>query len=178
MNENMKKCRVYYRKNKERELMKRKIYAQQNKVKISKRNRLNHLKKYGITEDEYNQLYQKQNECCAICGKHQSKLKRKLNIDHDHSTGEIRGLLCPKCNTALPLIENKKWIEKTYEYLSLNNKQTQRIKELESQPRCPCGGKLEGTGYDTKTKDVVFDCNKCGAQLILESKMWQKILKG
>lgn len=56
---------------------------------------------YGITEDEYNTLFDKQHGCCAICGVHQSQLTRRLHIDHDHQTGEIRGLLCMKCNRAL-----------------------------------------------------------------------------
>lgn len=56
---------------------------------------------YGITEDDYNTLFNKQHGCCAICGVHQSQLKRRLHIDHDHQTGEIRGLLCMKCNRAL-----------------------------------------------------------------------------
>lgn len=35
---------------------------------------------------------------CAICGKHESEFKRQLALDHNHETGEPRGLLCTNCN--------------------------------------------------------------------------------
>lgn len=55
----------------------------------------------NMTMDIYNQMFAEQHGCCAICGTHQTELKRKLAVDHDHETGEIRGLLCGKCNVAL-----------------------------------------------------------------------------
>ncbi len=61
-----------------------------------------HLKYlYGISLEDYNDLFQKQSGRCAICKSHQSKLKRALVVDHNHDTGEIRGLLCDKCNLTL-----------------------------------------------------------------------------
>ena len=56
------------------------------------------LRKYGITQRQYNSLLKKQNDSCAVCGKHKSKEKRNLCVDHDHKTGQIRGLLCFLCN--------------------------------------------------------------------------------
>jgi len=56
------------------------------------------LKKYGITEDDYQALLQKQKGLCGCCGRPASVFKRRLALDHDHSTGEIRGLLCIFCN--------------------------------------------------------------------------------
>lgn len=53
---------------------------------------------YGIDLQIYNQMFEQQNGCCAICGKHQSELKIALAVDHDHKTGKIRGLLCRQCN--------------------------------------------------------------------------------
>lgn len=41
---------------------------------------------------------EEQKGCCAICGKHQSKLKSKLHVDHCHVTGKVRQLLCKTCN--------------------------------------------------------------------------------
>lgn len=58
-------------------------------------------RKYNITLEEYNKIFELQNGCCAICGKHQSSLRRSLCVDHNHSTGKIRGLLCDICNHGL-----------------------------------------------------------------------------
>ena len=67
---------------------------------------------YGITSDNYNQLFQQQKGHCAICGKHQSKLKRRLDIDHNHKTGKVRGLLCNYCNKVIEKhINNPSWFK-------------------------------------------------------------------
>jgi len=58
-------------------------------------------KKYGITVKQYDELLEKQNQCCAICDKHASEFKTRLAVDHNHVTGEIRGLLCTYCNHRL-----------------------------------------------------------------------------
>jgi hypothetical protein len=60
--------------------------------------------KYNISLEEYNALFDEQKGCCAICGRHQTEFKRSLVVDHSHITGEIRGLLCNGCNTALGLV--------------------------------------------------------------------------
>ncbi|KKK86524.1 hypothetical protein LCGC14_2762410, partial [marine sediment metagenome] len=44
----------------------------------------------------WNKFFEKQLGCCAICGRHQSELKQRLALDHDHETGEYRGLLCTR----------------------------------------------------------------------------------
>ena len=62
--------------------------------------------KYGITVEQYNQMFQDQLGCCAICKIHQSELKRKLNVDHDHITGRVRGLLCTQCNRGIGLLKD------------------------------------------------------------------------
>lgn len=66
------------------------------------------IRRFGITEEQYNKLLAKQKECCAICGRHQSNFKNRLHIDHDHKTGIIRGLLCAGCNTGLGVYEKRK----------------------------------------------------------------------
>jgi len=57
-----------------------------------------HLKRIrGISVDMYTEMYTRQNGCCAIC-----RIKHsKLNVDHDHATGAVRGLLCNLCNIGL-----------------------------------------------------------------------------
>lgn len=54
--------------------------------------------RYGISLDDYNALFNKQGGRCAVCGRHQSVLKNTLSVDHNHETGEVRGLLCYQCN--------------------------------------------------------------------------------
>lgn len=56
---------------------------------------------YNLTLEEYNQMFEIQCGCCAICCKHQNELKRPLGVDHDHITGKVRGLLCNHCNSGI-----------------------------------------------------------------------------
>ncbi|GAA3729966.1 hypothetical protein GCM10022239_03230 [Leifsonia bigeumensis] len=56
--------------------------------------------KFGITIEEYERMLAMQDGRCRICGTLPAE-KRRLAVDHDHATGEIRGLLCSHCNTAL-----------------------------------------------------------------------------
>jgi len=77
-----------------------------------KRQHLYNLKYYyGIGENEYDRLYDKQKGKCAICGIHQSKTKRALNVDHNHKTKKVRGLLCTKCNTSIGGLEGDDGIQ-------------------------------------------------------------------
>jgi hypothetical protein len=65
-------------------------------------------KSYNITIAQYDEMLLKQNDCCAICKRHKSevtvKRKNHLCVDHNHSTGKIRGLLCDKCNRGIGLL--------------------------------------------------------------------------
>jgi hypothetical protein len=54
--------------------------------------------KYGITLEQYNQMHAAQNHSCDICKKHQDNFKSSLHVDHNHKTGNVRGLLCFRCN--------------------------------------------------------------------------------
>ncbi|MCR4285084.1 MAG: endonuclease VII domain-containing protein [archaeon] len=73
-------------------------YVEKNKDKIRERN----IKRsYDITLEDYNELFFNQHGCCAICGTHQIDFKRQLFLDHCHTTGKIRGLLCQHCNFIL-----------------------------------------------------------------------------
>ena len=61
----------------------------------------NLIRRYGITLEDYNKIFAKQNGKCKICDIHQSEFKIALSVDHCHKTGNIRGLLCRDCNTSL-----------------------------------------------------------------------------
>lgn len=60
----------------------------------------NYMLKYtfGITPEQYDQMLVEQNHRCYICQKREDEFKKKLAVDHDHLTNEIRGLLCHVCN--------------------------------------------------------------------------------
>ena len=59
------------------------------------------INSYGITLKEYNDLLIKQDYKCSICLKN-----KKLVVDHCHTTGKVRGLLCSKCNTGLGFFDD------------------------------------------------------------------------
>jgi hypothetical protein len=59
------------------------------------------MKFYGITKDQWMEIFLKQNGACKVCGIHQSELKMNLVVDHDHASGKVRGLLCRSCNLVI-----------------------------------------------------------------------------
>jgi hypothetical protein len=72
--------------------------------------------KFGISKSDYNLMLKKQNGVCLIC---QKKDTRRLSVDHDHNTGEIRGLLCTKCNAVLGQVDdNIETLKKMIIYLT------------------------------------------------------------
>jgi hypothetical protein len=63
--------------------------------------RQSHLRrKYGITIEDYDRMFDAQHGVCAICNEPRPD-ERTLHVDHDHETGAVRGLLCFRCNNAL-----------------------------------------------------------------------------
>lgn len=60
-------------------------------------------KKYGISLDTYTSESNIRNNMCDIC----SKQVKSLHVDHDHSTGKIRGYLCGSCNRGIGLLQDK-----------------------------------------------------------------------
>jgi len=85
--------REFYSKNKEDIIQKKRTY------------RLNRY--YGITNQDYIQMLNKQKGVCALCGKAETyKLQgkiRALAVDHNNKTKQVRQLLCVRCNTTLGL---------------------------------------------------------------------------
>jgi len=66
-----------------------------------RRERAGHLKrKYGITIEQYDELLAGQGGGCAICGR-EPRPDISLHLDHDHESGQLRGILCFRCNNAL-----------------------------------------------------------------------------
>jgi len=60
--------------------------------------------RYGMSPEEYEELLEEQLNCCACCGSSNPKRKAGFVIDHDHSTGLVRGLLCHNCNIGIGLL--------------------------------------------------------------------------
>jgi hypothetical protein len=75
----------------------------------------------GLTREQWQVIYNKQNGRCAICGKSQDKLGYKLQIDYDHGIGKVRGLLCRKCNMGIGMFgEDVENIQKAIRYLEIS----------------------------------------------------------
>jgi len=62
---------------------------------------MSHLPKYGLTPEQWDAMYEGQRGRCAIC---KEIPKQSLQVDHCHTTGEVRGLLCPPCNRAIGML--------------------------------------------------------------------------
>lgn len=98
-----KKYSQWYRANKEyvRE------YKRKYRLKCKEQERNRALKyRFGINLTEYNKMHAKQRGKCAICrkpetSKHYSGTVRCLSVDHNHTTGEVRQLLCNRCNKVI-----------------------------------------------------------------------------
>ena len=80
-------------------------YRRQNRDRLRKQDRERQIKKlYGMTMNEHDELLTKQNGVCLGCGATNFNGKSyHLAVDHNHETGEVRGLLCLKCNRILGL---------------------------------------------------------------------------
>lgn len=87
------------------------IYCKKCRARLAKESRKikpnvgrNHsrFKRYGITKEQYYSMLEAQGGACSICGaKEPGAGHPELYIDHDHSTGNVRGLLCRDCNLML-----------------------------------------------------------------------------
>jgi hypothetical protein len=73
-----------------------------------------HIEKtYGIDIEEFERLKEKQNNRCAVCDR-----ETKLCIDHDHSSGKVRGLLCNSCNSGIGFLgDDDAGVKKALDYL-------------------------------------------------------------
>jgi hypothetical protein len=76
-----------------------------------------YIKTYGITVDDYNRMFEEQGGKCKICGTEEPKSRgnKHFAVDHCHTTGQVRGLLCNVCNIAVGFYE--KHSNKVVEYL-------------------------------------------------------------
>ena len=90
-----------------------------------------HLKRrYDISRTQYESLLQLQGGRCAICRRGpEGSGKKKLTVDHDHLTGEVRGLLCNHCNVALGnLRDDPLVVRAALAYLESDHSHTRLVK--------------------------------------------------
>lgn len=83
-------------------------YRAANSDKVQRSFTRSQLKKYGLSIEDFDELLAMQDGGCAICGREDygTSQARRLAVDHCHSTGTIRGLLCWNCNTVLGKFED------------------------------------------------------------------------
>ncbi len=73
-------------------------------------------RRFNITLEQYDKMFEEQNGVCAVCGL--PEITKRLAVDHNHDTGEIRGLLCDRCNFTLGLVsENVDTLQNAINYL-------------------------------------------------------------
>lgn len=88
------------------------IWKAKNPEKVRQYQRVTNLKKFGLSNESYNLMVEQQKNLCAICKKPEifvhSKTKEiaRLAVDHCHTTGKTRKLLCKNCNTGLGLFKD------------------------------------------------------------------------
>lgn len=79
------------------------------------------FRKFGITREEYVNLFKLQGGLCAICRLARTGKHGNLVVDHCHRTGRVRGLLCNYCNTGIgQLMDSPDLLEKAAQYLRTN----------------------------------------------------------
>jgi hypothetical protein len=113
----------YNLKNRDKILAQRRAHYHKNKDKITEQKRKSYdyekykdrrlRRTYGISLDDYKEKLKEQNNCCACCGLSVEDLpsfnsqhnKKVLVVDHCHTTGKVRDLLCNRCNTVVGLCD-------------------------------------------------------------------------
>jgi hypothetical protein len=70
-------------------------------------------RRYGITQQWYDLKLEEQEHSCAICGRSAKEMTYLLHVDHDHRTGDVRGLLCSPCNVYLGYIKDRQEVLQT-----------------------------------------------------------------
>lgn len=73
----------------------------------------NYKARYGIDREEFERMARAQLGACSICGNDE----KRLVVDHNHSTGKVRDLLCDRCNRAVGVVEEPGMLEKLLAYL-------------------------------------------------------------
>lgn len=101
----------------------KRLYAKRHPEKIHRRSQEVQLKKYGMTQADYDRIFLEQGGVCRLCGSPPQPAKprhaARLSVDHCHETGRVRGLLCQLCNLGVFHLERfgASGLEAALEYL-------------------------------------------------------------
>ncbi len=108
--------------NPEKYLKRNQRWRSAHREQCAKMTRTNWLRRrYGISPDEWEMIFQAQGNRCAIC-KSDTPGKQSWHLDHDHSTGRVRGILCHMCNILLgSAVDNCDNLMSAIKYLIANN---------------------------------------------------------
>jgi hypothetical protein len=80
-------------------------------------------RKYGISLVDYNKMLELQNNSCYVCKIKQKDFKKMLYVDHCHTTGDVRKLLCETCNLTLGKVkENIEILQNLIDYIKEHKK--------------------------------------------------------
>jgi hypothetical protein len=97
------------------------LYYKANKPKLLVNRREAWLKRaYNLSLEEQKAMFVEQDGCCAICETpifYDKKFGKRINTDHNHTTGKVRGLLCTRCNTFVGMLEIPSLLFKARMYL-------------------------------------------------------------
>lgn len=133
--QNREYCKKYYREHREELIAKAREYRKKNSKLLAKKAKEyyeNHKENYkewqlrsiyGISSLDVSEMLIKQNNRCAICNKELTKIHKNgvlaRYIDHNHTTGEVRGILCQQCNVALGMFnDDPELLRKAADYIS------------------------------------------------------------
>jgi len=105
---------TWYAQDKDGRRTKAKLYYQRTKHNVARyRSDLRLDRKYNLTRQEWDDMFAEQKGFCGICGEY---MKSPV-VDHNHQTGEVRGLLHQRCNLRLEAIEDEEFKIKAQAYL-------------------------------------------------------------
>jgi len=98
---------------------------QKHKVNNPNRPRNNKAEKlklrYGLSYEQWENIREKENYSCMICGITEDEMPRKLDVDHCHNTNRVRGVLCNNCNSILGQAKDDiEILESAIKYLKVN----------------------------------------------------------
>jgi len=127
-----RRAKLKLRQNPEKNLQKltyQQQYREENRKALSDKER---QRRFGITPEEYSDLFKSQNGTCAICKQPETATRlgkvKALAVDHCHQSGVVRGLLCADCNMGIgKLKEDKNILFSAIQYLERHSEQSLNV---------------------------------------------------